>query len=290
MTVTDYPDYATSQDHANKIAATGVPLTHLKTLIDRKSGLVIPGGSNVILPSNTTFYNFTQIAYEIALQLVTSASTATRVGIQLLWSDSVSGLTTEIENISCYAASGTTGHSVIGRGPTRGDELEVLISAPDNTITVNLVILQSSRIWARSHWRTTIAGLTPVFPGFTSSIMDPDAGWLASVNTAVAASGAPATLMPLYTGTVTVAGATTDATAGNSELRINSTSDAFSAIASSTLYRIANGQGQSFKPGIILAGPIALPATQCQLVQSNGNTTTTETINGNVLAHESKAG
>lgn len=286
----EFPDWDAPQGHANAIAATGVPLLHLKSVLDQKNAVALPGGVTSIFPGVTSTYSVGQVAYEMAFQLTTAAATATAVQVQLRWQDSASGLITWINNFWVYAATAATVHYFVGRGPVRADRLNIDITPTVNNCTVTFTVLASSIPYTRDHWRTVIPSTPPSFPGFTSAVQDPDAGWLGSASASVALSNTDTFLLPLYTGGIVLAGATTDTTAGNSELRIQNAADTFNSPPSQTLYRIANGQGESFKPGIILASHLVLPAIQCELILSNGNASAAETINANVLAYELAAG
>lgn len=286
----EFPDWDAPQGHANAIAATGVPLLHLKTSLAAPTSQTVAAGNTLQLPTPTTFYNLGQISYEIAFQVWTAAATASRFQVQLRWYDSATGRTTSVRNVYAYAATTATTHWIIGRGPVRGDDLQVWVTAEDNTIVFNAVILASSIPYMRDRWETTIPGNIPVFPGFTSAVYDPDGGWLASVSSSVAAAGSTTTLLPLYTGLVTVNGTTTDTTAGESELRIVDAADFFGVPPSTTHYRIFSGQGDSIHAFIILGRALPLPASQCQLVQANNNASTPFTISGNVVSHEMATG
>lgn len=282
----EFPDWDSPAGHASAIAATGVPLLHLKRVVANPSPITVGGGSTVIEPSVLGFYNFTGISYEIFLQISTAAATATRLGVQLIWSDSVSTQVIAERNFSMYAGTTAAPHFVVGRGPTSGDQLQVNLNAPDNTVTVTMLFTQRSTPYVGDLWRTTFGLSVPSFPGFTSSIVDPAGGYLASVSSSVALSNFTATLLPLYTGVVTVAGTTTDTTAGNSELRISAPSEVFATPASNLLYRLFNGQEDSAHVGVIRGTGLPLPNVQCELFQVNNNASAAETIAGNVIAHQ----
>lgn len=133
----------------------GVPLLALNNLLDKQLGKTIPHGTNYTSPN----LPINQPAYDFALQVTYPAGTTNAfLMVQFVWTDSAIGtgfLTTE----TWFMVGGSQGLiQYSGRGLTKGDTLQVIITNLDTaqTATITYGITQHSRVLPRDDIRTTI--------------------------------------------------------------------------------------------------------------------------------------
>lgn len=199
MTV-DYADWQTPQAHATAIANTGVPLLSRATVLGNFGATVIAAGASATLGP----FAVTQIGYELGLFLLCNVASAYPfMNVQLVWTDSVSGIITDQQTWSLSASSSGSGHQFTGYGPTGGDTLTVTIVNNDtvNSITYQLTLAQNSRAYVRHAMRQIGAGTVP---GFTNPSFDPPSNFLVQTGALVAAAGNLTRLIPIYAGVVRV--------------------------------------------------------------------------------------
>jgi hypothetical protein len=214
VTATDYPDWGTSQDQANKISTTGAPLLNLKTvLVNAATNVNNPGGSSVRGP-----YTFTQLSYELHIGLETNVAPVgtTNVSYQLEWSDSASGLIVKRKTFVLVAGPNGTPHQVEINGPARADTLNITIAnnassgvASKTTFT----LLQSSRDYSEDSYRTIDFQQS----GWTGGSPRVEVNVLAQFGSSVGAGGSQERLMAAYSGLAYV---TANTTGNNATLQL----------------------------------------------------------------------
>jgi hypothetical protein len=188
MTVTGFPDYSgvgQLSRAVQAIAESAQPVIGGQT--ESFSGMIIRQG------------------YEIYIQLQneTTGSFATPVLVEMIWTESVSGMVTGYQRWWIYAGDLTGAHQVTGHGPSNGNKLEVAVSnwhdaAP--VVDVTLTVLDVARPYTQHDWRSYYYE-NSVIPGFTIANQDVPAGQIMmDDNIAVAANGSASYLMPLYSG------------------------------------------------------------------------------------------
>lgn len=282
----DFPDWQAPQAHANAIGVTGVPLTAFKTIIaSNVGGLNIPANSTVALPTPTTSYGIGQVSYEFLFTLFSAAAAAPVIGIELVWSDSVTGLLTWDEQYFVFAGRNLAGaHSISGRGPSKGDRLQVNISNNSATAaTAVFVLQQTSRPYSREFWQTVQqAGFAnPVFNGLAYAAGNMSAKTLCSQSQLVAAAGNNVFVLPLYTGLVHLYFRSTDGTLANNEWRIVCDSDQNDAGDTNRLLVFAGASGfapygSNFQSAFTLANyPLRNAQTKVQMLNHNATTAAT---------------
>lgn len=202
MTTPDYPDFQTPQQHANTIAATGVPLLTLASSLLQQTF-----NPPALAKRSSASLSITQIGYEI----VVGASfgvvpTNPFIRVTLTWSQTGFTGYTDTETFIVPACNTPGAFTVIGQGPTRGDSLVVSVTNLDplQTATVSVGVAENSRIYDRSKWRwdnATDAGLTVA--GFTLPSLPADESVLGLVDAvAIPASTAVSYLCGMRNGTI----------------------------------------------------------------------------------------
>jgi hypothetical protein len=284
VTVTDYPDFQTPQEHARAISVTGAPLLNLKSILAQQVAFASIGvGQNITLPN----LSIGQVSYEIGITVRTAAGTATPVGVQLQWIDSATGLTVSFQNFGFYAGAVAAPHEIEGHGPSGADLLTVTIvnASALNSLSVQYVILQSSRPYLKHLWRTVAAAPNlPVIPGFTFAACDPASGVLLGASDALPANGAITYLLPLYTGDIFISARTTDGTAQNGQWRI--TDDTLSGVLGSSIILLVTSGNAGFAPrgAGSYQSLFTLPRGQCSTQAQNLNGAAGQTLTENYLA------
>lgn len=214
MTVTDYPDWGTSQDQANKISITGAPLLNLKTiLVNGQITTNNPGGSTVRGP-----FTFTQISYELGISAETNVAPVgtTNITIQLEWSDSASGLLVKRKSFALVCGPNGTPHKVEINGPARADTLNITIANNASSgvaSKVTMTLLQSSRDYAQDSYRTVDFQQS----GWTGASPRLDFNILGQFGSSVGAAGSQVRLMAAYSGLAYV---TANTTGNNATLQL----------------------------------------------------------------------
>jgi hypothetical protein len=209
----------------------GVGVTNeLAALIATGSAAGNPGGVPLLAkstvfsnPGNQTFTSgllrqygapspFPQISYEIFLSLTSNASeTNPQFVVELDWFNSTSGQTVSVERWLLCGGAGVA-NVYVGTGRAKGDQLQINITN-NGTLssgTCRVVILQSSRVYIKDDFRSTVFNGIPGVP---------NAGWDASANVimetapTVAASAQVQRSLSMYAGTVRLAAFTQTGTA-----------------------------------------------------------------------------
>ena len=274
---------------AGQVAVTGAPPLVFKRVIDVLIGQNIPASSSITRPASGKF-SLNQPGYEIALNVATLGGTAPVVSVELQWYDSAFGALIDDE-IYYFLSGNINGHLIHGRGPSKGDQLVVIIRNYNATsaVTVSYTLLQTSRVFTREFWKTITNGaVAPVFPGFTTVGMNPAANTIAADSSSVAASTTKILALPLYTGTVRLSGIGGDTVVNNTEWQIQNATD---QVAGQAVLIVGNGE-----TGFAPTGPLSayvpevpLPRAQCTLNLINRNSTTGQTISTNIVTQEDRA-
>lgn len=255
MTVTDYPDWATSQDHADKIAATGVPLLTKSTNVLNDVNHSIPFGGAPVTIANALV--ITQIGYEINVTAKISAAAPTLpiLTVDMIWTDTVGAETVSHEQWNIPIGSTGIGSVHIGTGPSKGNRLTVQLSNNDSAqnATVTTIINQNSRVYVRDDWRTEAFN---TIPNGTTPLHEQQGNTLANFLTNVGALGSNTRILPLYAGKITIAFGSTISKSGT--LQVNNLDPAVNAASIYLLLPIPNGSNQT------LLAAVALPRAACQ--------------------------
>lgn len=187
---TDYPDWAPHVAQAQQIAATGVPLLTAASVVYNAAGVNIAGNS-AYAPGPQVV---SQIGYEFWIQASTgAAATVPFLQVKLTWDDTVSGRTVATDTFTVPAASSAGGFVVAGRGPSKASQvvLTVLNLDPAIAASVNLVMLQNSRVYPKDDWRWLMGAAAPAtVPGFTLPSLPADESVLGIVSNITIPAGA----------------------------------------------------------------------------------------------------
>lgn len=249
------------------IAATGVPLLTGSELVHQLSSVSLaPGATQTYGP-----YAAGQLGYEILLSAWAAVNTGQNdVSVEVIWSDAGTGITTgdELWWLCPGSGSGGNAHEVLGHGPTKGDQIEIILANAGNSagnVSFAFTLLQNSRIYAADRWRT-IQFKTSFL---TNTFADPKANLLASTSISVGSGtgNAVTRVMPLYNGRVYASLQTASGTSDAELLILNfaDQSNGGISVPSTTVfdgYTSSTGQ---------LAAMIDLPRSQCQLQIINHN-------------------
>ena len=284
----DFPDWAAPQAHATAIAATGAPLLVLKQIVDRAVGQNLPATGSILRPASGAF-TINQPGYEMWFNVASLGSPAPIVSVELQWTDSVSTALIEDETYWFYSGNANA-HLVHGRGPSKADNLAVLMTNHDAThdVTISWVLLQTSRIFTREFWHTVTRNQqAPVFLGFTSVVHDIAGDVVSSQSVSVPASTTNNYLLPLYTGTVRLFG-TGGPAAGNTQWAVNNSSDI--AASSAAVFQGLNAQSGFAPFGLssLYVPELGLPRSQC-ILSLNNTLTVAQVITAVMIAQEDRA-
>lgn len=285
MTVTDYPDWGTPQANANAISTTGAPLLGFKNILgSNAAGLAIGAGNSANLVSQATA---DQVGYEISLIVSTTAVTATGVTVAVKWFDAATSLLTDTQNWGFFAGSVSRPHNVRITGPSNGDRLTIAVTAGANAISVQYVVMKTSRVYTRHSGHTlTLNFGNPSIPGFTFAVGDASSGILCAESQAVNANSSLVLLLPLYSGTARFWGRASLGTGTDSEWRMSYQS-ALITVNDAIAYQIEGNQG--FSPagqGSSEIDNVALPRTQLALQFTNHNLSTVNTMEAHLITRE----
>lgn len=194
----DYPDWQTPAAAAAQIAAAGVPLlTRSQTLYPMTTTAAPPGEAPIsaVLPVSQTGYELFVTAQ------VPAAATAPFLVFKLVWSDSVTGQVTASDHFMIPAATVAGAYEVVGRGPTKGDQVQLRVGNidPAQVIQVKAAMLQNSRIYGTDQWQTLASSSkAAIVPGYTLPTMPDNAEVLGTLNAVnVPAASAMAWLIPM---------------------------------------------------------------------------------------------
>lgn len=251
----------------NGIAVTGVPLLTKSTLVKNQGAISQAPGTQ----SNSATFSIQQIGYEIFLSVFAATNIAAYYRISLQWFDSGTGIQTGQEDYWIIPGPGSgSPHTIIGHGPTKGDQLVIVSENPaqsvGNNVTHSYVVLENSRDYQSDQWESlTFAGAN-----ITNTFADIFTGCIASTNTSIGATSSVTRLLPLYNGLVTVVFSTTSGLT-DGVLNIQQVADQSNggALPNQTVLF-----GQTGSNGQLYVVNVALPSSQCQAVLTNNNAAT----------------
>jgi len=252
---------------ASEIAVAGAPLLHKHVGITAQSNLSITGTAQTFGP-----FTITQPGYQVFFSLFMTAQQNSYLMVEMKWFDSTSGI--QIDDQRYFMVPGTDSstnlHTLVGQGPTSGDQLTITLQlvGTAGTITVpNFMFFQNSRalLPAKHIWKTWAYANFSINGGPATNVSaDPKGNLLGLWSVSVPAASALSFYPPLYTGSVTVyvltASGTTDC-----QVNVNALADTIFG----TGQRIAQFQTDSH--GVALIQQFALPRSQVQFTMNNGN-------------------
>lgn len=242
----------------------GVPLTNLhNSLLNQNSTTLAP------LTSTSTSVTFTQVGYEFIISLrMPAATTVPWIEVQLIWSDSATGLVLWMDNMKLPAGNSSLGpNEFIGRGPAIGDTLQIQIgnADPAQTLTYFYSIFQiSQNVAGYSTMRSNMpSGVGFSVPGYTvPDFYDPAALILGARNPNIAAGATDNTLLPMHKGKARFYA---DTSSGAADLQVLLFVEGIGVGSQRLLEQISNNQG--------FLGPteIVLPGYPVQVGLTNNN-------------------
>jgi hypothetical protein len=206
VTVTDYPDWQTPQAHATSIANTGVPLLRASNQLASGAATTIAGGGTaVLLPATALNQPGYEMSFEVSMPLNTG--TLPFIDIQMLWSDSVTGVRGARRDVVVTAGNGP-GSVVVSyaNGQCRGDTLTVNAINLDPAVTATLkwVINQTSHVYEHDQaGQRFYPGTAP--HGYSNPAGVPGTGVIAWQQPTLGAGVTQAVLCALYGGDIFVA-------------------------------------------------------------------------------------
>lgn len=151
MTVADFPDWQAPQAHADRISVTGVPLITSSRQVLNVAPQALAGGagfSSALLPVSA-------IGYEIFISSKCGGTaTVPFIEVQLQWLDTASGNISGTDSWICVSGSSSNGGVTVGKGPTKGDQVEVLITNLDAAVatTISVTLVQNNRVYPTDTW------------------------------------------------------------------------------------------------------------------------------------------
>lgn len=195
MTVIDYPDWATAQAHADKIAITGAPLIPKDAQLFNTS----TGGPIVLTPGQTTTVLLDQdmssnTSYHVSVDGLTLTAEANPFyRVALLWHDLDETLV-DGQHWNCLATDvspAVNNTLIVGRGPCEAATVEVNLRsfALTQNITLDFVFDGSSRLFTDHNW-TSFSNNTSGSAPFLTPISSPTSNLLGGTKGQVLAAGA----------------------------------------------------------------------------------------------------
>lgn len=248
----------------NNIATTGVPLLTKSTLVKNQAAV----SQNAGTVNQSATFSMGQIGYEIFLNIFcTTGNFLSFYHLGLSWFDSATGIQTGQEDYWFVPGSGAgaNSHSIIGSGPTKGDQLIITSEVPATSsaaVTHSYVVLQNSRVYAEDNFETIV--FNPA--GVTGASTDMTAGILAASSFSVPANSVGTRLMPFFNGNVSLWFSSTSGLA-DLDVQIVTFADALQVGGTTPTFfeQRTNANGFGF------ASQVSLPAVQCQVQLNNTN-------------------
>ena len=225
MTIADFPDWQAPSAHAAQIAVQGVPLLAGSVGVPGRTW-TLTGGQTLTAAAMT----FHKVGYEMLVKAsIGSTATLPFVRINLVWTDSGSGLEVATDTFIVPCATSPAKFIVAGRGPTKADTCTPTASNLDPAITasVELDVLENGRVYPRDDWgwiNQLDSGLA--VPTFTLPTLPDDESILGIVSaTTIAASGSNAYLVAQREGLVSVSYELTTGAPSALQIRIRGVPD-----------------------------------------------------------------
>lgn len=184
----------------------GVQSLTQSTPVVQQSGTLTSGNNVSYGP-----FNISQTGYSLNFawdtQAAGTASDTTEITMQ--WHDINTGALL-MEEIYFLANPNQVVASLVGYGPTKGNQLTIIITNND-TATINYTVTasQNSRVYAKDVWQQAIFGAGYV--GYTVAGGNNYSGILACESPSLASNGTATYIMPLWTGRIFVSGSSNNA-------------------------------------------------------------------------------
>lgn len=272
MTVTDYPDWGVTQDQANKISTTGVPLLHNKLSVTNQSTTLLVNGTQSYGP-----FTVGSICQETWISAEATAGTPDYLDVELDWTDSTSGLLLDTKQYRIIAGALGSPHTAKIYGPVHGDQVKVTLLNPGASVSsVNAIVqlIATSRLYTRDGIRS----IKPHAGGFTLSGAFPQYGILLNASPNVGAGLSTTVAMAAYMGRVFLEAHTNS---GTNNMTVELQDASGNVIPNNTdVYRDksnANGDLDAF---------LELPSFQLVAVLTNGGAAA-QALNITIQAEES---
>lgn len=129
----------------------GVPLTL------KPDNVLFQQGVSILNTNSLSFgpFNVDQPGYDIWLNPFVFLGTSNLFTIELVWLDSASGQAMDHEAYDIWCAAATGGHLISGRGPTKGDQVQINLTgggSPGSSMHVDVVLTAHSRPLLVDRW------------------------------------------------------------------------------------------------------------------------------------------
>lgn len=197
MTVTDYPDWGTAQDQANKIAATGAPPLNLPTLIGSGTiAALAAGASQTVGP-----FAHNQLSYHLwlAVQQANVSASPTIITATVDWVDTVSGNTIAERSYELLAGPNGTNHRIEIRGPARANTVTVTFANESHSFTAATIVYDMFAV-SRSYLRDIARDIVTAGTGFSPANPNVPYGILGNLSPTLGAGAAASRTLGMYTG------------------------------------------------------------------------------------------
>lgn len=192
----DWPDDNPSAHRALAIFSQTVPLGIKNSLVANNTYAIASG-----LTQSAGPFSLQQIGWELAISLNAISSNGSPFRIKLTWSDSGTGLVTDIDSVFIYPGTAALPHVCRFTGRTKGDTVNILFDNTQTAVTANITwaLLQNSRVYGREEGKT-LSWTAP--PGISPPSFDVTAGQVCVSAPTIAGSGSQQRFLPLYIGDV----------------------------------------------------------------------------------------
>lgn len=155
-------------------------------------------------------FTVTGIGYEILFNSGrTTAGAVPFCQVQLEWTDSSTGLVLGTDTWFCpMGPSGTELFPIYGHGPSKADQVTIIITSEETSATTNTIynvsLFQNSRVYTTDDWRWNNSQIatanTP--PGFTLSTQPSDESCLGASSIAVPVSSSITRIFGMFNGPI----------------------------------------------------------------------------------------
>lgn len=197
MTVTDFPDWGTSQDQANKIAITGAPPLNLPTLIGSGTIAALAAGSSSVQGP----FAHNQLSYHLwlAVQQASVSASPTIITATVNWIDTNSGQTIAVRSYEILAGPNGTNHTIEIRGPARANSVNVTFVNELHSFTSATIVYDMFAV-SRSYLRDIARDIVTAGSGFSPANPNVPFGILGDLSPTLGAGAAVSRTLGLYTG------------------------------------------------------------------------------------------
>jgi hypothetical protein len=249
----DWPDDNPSPHRALAIYSQTVPLG-VKSQKVGNATIAVPAGTI----SAPVVGSVSQIGWELAVSFNATSSNGNPVRIVLTWTDSITGITTDIDSVYVFPGTVAAPHVFRYSGRTKGDTVSIVFdnTAPAVTANITWTLLQNSRVYTREEGKT-LSWVAPT--GISNPSFDVTADIVLQSTPTVAGGGNVQRFIPLYIGDVWLHADTQSLT---TDMQIF-VSDA-SPNGLPILQDVSNAKG-------VVETFLTLPRSQCSLTMINNN-------------------